>query len=67
MKEIALAKLRVYHSWSNTRSVAVGGQEPKTSLVFANKNKADGTPDWHIVSIPTGSYKIEQIKSEFQL
>jgi hypothetical protein len=34
--------------------------------VFAHKNKDDGTPDWQIVSIPTGSYEIEQIDAEFQ-
>jgi len=34
--------------------------------VFAYKNKDDGTPDWQVVSIPTGSYQIEQIDAEFQ-
>ena len=66
VSEIALAKLRVYHSWPNIRSVAFGGQHPNNSLVFAYKNKPDGTPDWNVVSIPTGSYQIEQIDSEIQ-
>jgi hypothetical protein len=66
VKEIALAKLRVYHSWPNIRSVAFGGQQPNNSLVFASKNKPNGEPDWHIVSIPTGSYQIEQINAELQ-
>ena len=65
VKEIALAKLRVYHSWPNIRSVAFGGQQPNNSLVLSYKNKDDGTPDWQIVSLPTGSYEIEQIDAEF--
>ena len=28
VKEIALAKLRIYHSWPNNRSVAFGGRHP---------------------------------------
>jgi hypothetical protein len=66
VKEIALAKLRVYHSWPNIRSKTFGDQQPNNSLVFAHKNKDDGTPDWQVVSIPTGSYEIEQIDAEFQ-
>ncbi|KAL3836102.1 hypothetical protein ACJMK2_021555 [Sinanodonta woodiana] len=66
VSELALAKLRVYHSWPNIRSEAFGGQQPNNSLVFAWKNKEDGTPDWQIVSLPTGSYQIEQINTEFQ-
>ena len=66
VKEIALAKLRVYHSWPNIRSVAFGGQQPNNSLRFARENKPDGTPDWKEVSIPTGSYQIEQINNEIQ-
>jgi hypothetical protein len=66
VKEIALAKLRVYHSWPNIRSDTFGGQRPNNSLVFAHKNLDDGTPDWQIVSIPTGSYQIEQIDAELQ-
>ncbi|KAL3856074.1 hypothetical protein ACJMK2_015270 [Sinanodonta woodiana] len=66
VSELALAKLRVYHSWPNIRSEAFGGQQPNNSLVFAYKNKEDGTPDWQIVSIPTGSYQIKQINTEFQ-
>jgi hypothetical protein len=65
VSEIALSKLRVYHSWPNIRSVAFGGQHHNNSLVFAHKNKEDGTPDWQVVSIPTGSYQIEQINTEF--
>ena len=34
--------------------------------MFAYKNKDDGTPDWNVVSIPTGSYQIEQIDAELQ-
>ena len=45
VKEIALAKLRVYHSWPIIRSVAFGGQQPNNSLVFASKNKDDDSPD----------------------
>ncbi len=59
VKEIALAQLRVYYSWPNIRSKPFGGLQPNNSLVFANKNKSDGTPDWQVVSIPTGSYQIE--------
>ncbi len=66
VKEIALAKLRVYHSWPNIRSVAFGGKKPNNSLVFAYKNKEDKTPDWNVVSIPTGSYQIEAINNELQ-
>jgi hypothetical protein len=66
VKEIALAKLRVYHSWPNIRSVEFGGKRPNNSLVFAYKNKKDDTPDWNVVSIPTGSYQIEQINNELQ-
>ena len=43
--KVALAKLRVYHSWPNNRSVAFGGQHLNNSLIFASKNEADGTPD----------------------
>lgn len=66
VKEIALAKLRVYNSWPNIRSKIFGGQQPNNSLVFSYKNRDDGTPDWNIVSIPTGSYEIEKINEEFQ-
>ena len=66
VREIALAKLRVYHRWPNIRSVAFNGQQPNNWLVFANSNKRDGTPDWKEVSIPTGSYQIEQINAEIQ-
>ena len=66
VNEIALAKLLIYHSWPNIRSVAFGGQQPNNSLVFAHKNKPDGTPDWQIISLPTGSYQIEQINKQFQ-
>ena len=66
VSEIALAKLRVYHSWPNIRSVAFGGQQPNNSLIFSWTNKEDGTPDWNVVSIPTGSYQIEQIDAELQ-
>jgi hypothetical protein len=65
-KEIALAQLWVYHSWPNIRSKPFGGLQPNNSLVFANKNKPDGTPDWQVVSITSGSYQIEQINDEFQ-
>ena len=34
--------------------------------MFSYKNKEDGTPDWNVVSIPTGSYQIEQIDAELQ-
>ena len=66
VREIALAKLRVYHSWPNIRSVAFGGQQPNNALVFSYKNKPDGTPEWETVSLPTGSYQIEQIDAEIQ-
>ncbi len=66
VKEIALAQLRVYYSWPNIRSKPFGGLPANNSLVFANKNKSDGTPDWQVVSIPTGSYQLEQINEEFQ-
>ena len=64
--EIALAQLRVYHSWPNIRSEPFGGLPPNNSLVLANKDKPDGTPDFFVVYIPTGSYQIEQINDEFE-
>ncbi len=64
--EIALAQHRVYNSWSNIRSKPFGGLPANNSLIFANKYKPDGTPDWQVVSIPTGSFQIEQINDEFQ-
>ena len=66
VKEISLAKLRVYHSWPNIRAEPFGTQQPNNSLTFAWKNKPDGTPDWKTVSLPTGSYQIEQINKEIQ-
>ena len=66
VSELALAKLRIYYSWPNIRSEVFGGQQPNNSLVFAHENKEDGTPDWQIVSLPTGSYQIEEIDKEFQ-
>jgi hypothetical protein len=56
----------VYHSWPNIRAEPFGAQQPNNELVFAWENKPDGTPDWKTVSIPTGSYQIEQINNEFQ-
>ncbi|KAK3589769.1 hypothetical protein CHS0354_021099, partial [Potamilus streckersoni] len=64
--EIALAQLRVYNSWPDIRSKPFGGLPANNSLVFANKNKADGTTDWQVVGISTGSYQIEEINDEFQ-
>ena len=45
VSELALAKLRVYHSWPNIRSETFGGQQPNNSLVVAWKTKNDETPD----------------------
>ncbi len=64
--EIALAQLRVYNIWPNIRSKRFGGLPANNSLVFTNKNKPDGTPDWQVVGISTGSYQIEQTNGEFQ-
>ena len=66
VKEIALAKLRVYNTWPNIRSKPFGVQQPNNSLVFFGKNKQNGDPNWNVVSIPTGSYEIEKINEEFQ-
>ncbi|KAK3591197.1 hypothetical protein CHS0354_003825 [Potamilus streckersoni] len=35
----------------------------KTTMI---SNKPDGTTDWHVVEISTGSYQIEKINDEFQ-
>ena len=66
VNEIALAKSRTYNSWFNIRSKPFGDQQPNNSLVFAWRAREDGTPDWNVVSIPTGSYQIEKINEEFQ-
>ena len=66
VNEIALAKLRMYNSWPNIRSKPFGVQQPNNSLVASCRKRPDGSPDWTVVSIPTGSYQIEHIDAEFQ-
>ncbi len=62
--KIALAKLRLYNSWPNIRNKRFGNQQPNNSLVFAYKNRPDGTPDWNVVGVPQGSYQIEALAEE---
>ncbi len=66
MISVSSTKPEFYNSWPNIRSKPFGGLTANNSLVFANKNKPDGTPDWQVVGISTGSYQIEQINEEFQ-
>ena len=61
---IALTQLRVYYSSPNVRAESFRGKPPNNSFVFSYKNRPDGSPEWHTLSLPTGAYDIEDINEE---